>query len=664
MKCPKCNFDNAAGLKFCGECGANLAGVQGEAELEARLKAMNAFIPESLVEKIRKSKGQIEGERRFVTVMFADVSGFTAMSELLDPEEIAIIMNDCFQRLVEIVYKYEGMIDKFIGDCIMAIWGAPVAHENDPERAVRCALEIMETIKGFSRNLTTNNQQLTTGLSLHIGINSGWVIAGTVGASDLRMDYTVMGDTVNLASRLESAAERGQIYISQRTAKLVKGIFELREVEPLKLKGKRKPVIAYEVLDLKKRPSPVRGLGVWSEMVGREKVSTLLKDRLNKVKESKSGLAIFITGEAGIGKTRLSEEFGRYALQEGLLWVPGRCLSYGKTISYWVFLEMLRSIFGIYELDKAEAMKEKVKERVKKLLPQRFEEVYPYLLTLLSLEVEEEYQVKVKYLDAQGLRLAQFCAVRDLFVALAQFKPVVFAFEDWHWADVSSVELFEFLVNFIDKSQILILAIMRPEKDSAGFGVIEKSKKLLQDSVDVISLKPLEKEDSIQLLTNLIKDIPESLQKVILTKSEGNPFFIEEIIRSLIDSDILAFTDGGLRLATNNQQLTTIEIPDRIELLIASRIDRLSDDLKQVLQAASVIGVSFYQKVLQYITELEQELYVHLTNLQSREFILQSTILNLQSEIEYIFKHSLIQEVAYNGLLKKRKYFHILPIKR
>ncbi|MEW6685697.1 MAG: adenylate/guanylate cyclase domain-containing protein [Candidatus Edwardsbacteria bacterium] len=660
MKCPKCNFENPEGQKFCGECGTAIMYTQSEAELEARLKAMQAFIPESLAEKIRKSKGQIEGERRFVTVIFADVSGFTAMSEVLDPEEVTTIMNECFKGLVEIVYKFEGTIDKFIGDCIMALWGAPVSHEDDPERAVRAALEMMEIIKRFNQEKNIEEP----GLMLHIGINTGWVIAGTVGA-DLRMDYTVMGDTVNLASRLEGAAKRGQIFISQKTAELSKGTFDLKEVAPLKLKGKRKPVVAYEVLRLARRPRPSRGIMVRSEMVGREKEFALLKERLNKVKEYKTGRVVFITGEAGIGKTRLSEEFGNYALQEGFLWVPGRCLSYGKTISYWVFLEMLRSVFGIWELDKPEAMRERVKERLKKLFPDKFEEVYPYILTLLSLEVEEEYQIKVKYLDAKSLRLAIFCAVRDLFVALSQLRPVIFAFEDWHWADISSVELFEFLLNFVDKSQILLLAVMRPEKDSPGWNALETAKKQMGNLAEEIALRPLEKDDTDQLVNNLITGIPEQLQTIILTKSEGNPFFVEEIIRSLIDSDILIFKDEAWHLSPlkrGDGGVSALEIPDRIELLISSRIDRLADDAKQVLQAASVIGFSFYQKVLEYITQLEKELDTHLNNLEQREFILKKLSTDyclLSTELEYIFKHPLIQEVAYNGLLKKRrKEFH------
>jgi class 3 adenylate cyclase/tetratricopeptide (TPR) repeat protein len=655
MKCPKCSTDNPKRAKFCLECGATLTASRKEAELETLLKAMQSFIPNSLVEKITKGKGQIEGERRFVTVMFADISGFTAMSELLDPEEVTSIMNDCYAVLAQVVYKYEGTIDKFIGDCIMVIFGAPVSHENDPERTVRCALEMQERIKKFNRSMKNTNVDL----SLHIGINSGWVIVGAVG-SDLRMDYTVMGDTVNLASKLESVAEKEQIYVSQRTAELVTGIVEARKLEPFRLKGKRKPVVAYEILGLSKHPRPVRDLAVRSEMVGREKEFALLKNRLNEIKESKKGRLLFINGEAGIGKSRLSEEIGHYTLKKGFLWVQGRCLSYGKAISYWVFFEMLRSIFGIWEMEDSEAIRNNVKARIKKLFAQRFEEVYPYILSLLSLKVEEEYQVKVKHLDAQALKLAQFCAVRDLFIALSRHKPVVIVFEDWQWADISSVELFEFMLNSVNKSAMLLLVVMRAERDSLGFKVLEIAKKRVRDLVDVVSLGQLEKEDSECLIKNLVSGIPETLKKLIFAKSKGNPFFVEEIIRSLIDSGVLIFKSGVWYLVSD---IRKIEIPDRIELLIGSRIDRLTSELRHVLQAASVIGLSFYYRVLQYITPaVEQELNIYLNHLEGQEFILKklSTLdSDLLTGLEYDFKHPLVQEVAYDGLLKKkRKKFH------
>ncbi|MBI4726803.1 hypothetical protein HY768_06215 [candidate division TA06 bacterium] len=259
MKCPKCNFENPEGLKFCGECGANLAEARRAEELELRLKQVHSYIPQELAEKIARSKGQIEGERKQVSVLFADISGFTAMSEVLDPEEVSEVMNERFRALVGIVYKYEGTIDKFIGDCIMAIFGVPVVHENDAERAVRTALDMRKSLEQFNQSLERDKKKAIPDLSLHIGINSGAVIVGNIG-SDLRMDYTVMGDTVNLASRLEGAAKSGQIFISKKTYQMTKGLFEFKELEPLTLKGKRQPVPAYEVLGYKERARPVRGI--------------------------------------------------------------------------------------------------------------------------------------------------------------------------------------------------------------------------------------------------------------------------------------------------------------------------------------------------------------------------------------------------------------------
>ena len=659
MKCQKCGFDNPKGSKFCNQCGTPLiiSSIEGD-----HLHLAQSHIPRELRKKI--SSLRIEGERKNVTVLFADISGFTALSEKLDPEEVTELINRCFKVLIDVIYKYEGTIDKFIGDCIMALFGAPITHEDDPERAVRTSLEIMGALDRF-------NEEHGTKLSIHIGINSGTVIAGGVG-SDLRMDYTVMGDTVNLADRLMEEA-KDEILVSESVYKKTNYLFEMRGLESVKVKGKTKRIKPYRVIGIKEIPKHKRGISeLYSPLVGREKEFEKIKSALNKVLQG-NGVVLTLIGEAGLGKSRTIEEM-RKECGEKTVWLSGRSFSYGRTIPFWVILEQIRIYLGVGEFTpEFEAIK-RLKRETKRLFGDRTDEYLPYLSLFLSIKVPKNLEKKVKYLDYESLRLQEFVSVKAFFKEIAQNRPLILYFEDVHWIDAESIELLKFLLGGLSDSAVLFLFETRPEKESGLYNIKPYIQKIFKKRYIEIMLKPLKTVDANKLIHNLLRlpSFPRILLSLILEKSEGNPFYIEEIMHSFIDAGILKRKKG---LWFVEEDISSFEVPDTVEAVIRSRLDRLPLEAKETMGNASVIGRIFHYCILSYITNLDS-IDNAITILERGDFILkknsspptylisisgddeeQFTIHNsqLSSDMEYMFKHALIRDVAYKGLLKKKR---------
>ncbi|MBI4727365.1 AAA family ATPase [candidate division TA06 bacterium] len=390
-----------------------------------------------------------------------------------------------------------------------------------------------------------------------------------------------------------------------------------------------------------------------------------MKDKVGLTLEGKPQI-VSVIGEAGLGKTRLVDELRSYLFgshRDRALWLEGRALSHGQTLSYWLFLEILKTIYGIREQDKEQDISQKVIDRTKKIFPERYNQIAPYILTLFSIPVTGELEEKVKYLDPQNLQIQIFVSVRDLLVELAKRKPLVIFFEDLHWADPTSIELLQFLMNTFYGPVMLVFAF-RPEKESGAWKIKELAVKQHKEKYAEVALERLSDTDSARLVDNLLKisGLTEQGKGLILSKAEGNPFYLEEILRSMIDNGVLVFESNIPGLASQSgagwhltSDISTLEIPDTIQGVIASRIDRLEDDVKRVLQMAAVIGKSFFKTILEYVTEAEKRLDEHLGKLEERELVLKLT-----TELEYAFKHPLTQEVAYNSLLKKkRKEFHL-----
>ncbi|MBF0127642.1 MAG: AAA family ATPase [Magnetococcales bacterium] len=459
--CHLCRSPCAAEDIYCGECGSRLPGGNRP---PAQLPALSTLIASP------QSQTPLESERKNVTVLFADISGFTAMSERMDPEEVTNIMNGCMKMLADIVHRYEGYVDKFIGDCIMAIFGAPITHENDPELALRAALEMQKEMEEYNASL---QGRLETPLTLHTGINSGMVIAGGVG-SDKKMEYTVMGDTVNLAARLESLAKHGQTFVSGYTYNLTRNLFEFVRHDPIKVKGKKEPVAVYEVIRAKSRNEQNidQSHETITPLVGRNREMETLRACLDR-HVSGQGLVTFLISPAGVGKSRIHQEIKKQFLKgERIQVLEGICRSFSRDTSYAVFIEIFRQLFNIDSEDMEESMVDKLTTNLPLLLglkPDNLSEEtrkgMVFIGAALGLKLGAEFDVPTDNMNSQEIKLAIFRACAWFFQTLAARKPLILTLEDLHYADPTSVELIASLFECVKQAPILMLLLMRPVSD-------------------------------------------------------------------------------------------------------------------------------------------------------------------------------------------------------
>lgn len=617
---------------------------------EAVLAQLQSYVPKQLADKTRAA-GHIEGERRQVTVVFADISGFTELSERLDPEDVASLINDCLKELAQAVYQYEGMVDKFIGDCIMAVFGAPIALEHDAENALRATLAMRENLQKFNRRWI---EKLGQPLDIHIGVNTGMVIAGIIG-NDLRMSYTVMGDTVNVASRLENAAKAGQIFVSRNTYRLTRGAFAFQEMDPIKVKGKQEPLTVCELLHAKLQPDKSRGVeGLSSPLVGRDAERQALIEFVEKLQSGQGQIAA-ILGEAGIGKSRLLAEIRQHE-GKGLTWLEGRSFAFSRSLGYGAFLDLWRRYIGIADEDTEAEATASLKARLHGILPGDLE-TYAVLAQLLSMRLDSQETAAVGAVTGEDFRHRLFAVLERLLLTLAQQKPVVVVLEDVHWADLSSLELLEHLFRLITHAPIAFILLSRPKQEaSENWDKLGPALEGYRPYLLEIPLKPLSGQASGDLVRGLLEGsmLPQKLSAVIMNKSEGNPFFVEEVLRSLIERGVLARDHGGWKV-TN--LVENIQVPDTLQGVLLSRLDRLPEETKRVIQKAAVIGRVFLFRVLEHMAHEE-------TSLESQMALLEEAALVREQarvpEIEYIFHHALAQEVAYQTLLApSRKLLHL-----
>ena len=393
----------------------------------------------------------VSHERKRVTIMFADISGFTALAEQHDPEVVRDLLNACFARLLPMIEKYEGTVEKFIGDAIVAIFGAPVTHEDDAHRALRAALEMMDALAVF-------NTDQGTDLGMHIGVNTGLVVAGGIGVSG-HQQYGVTGDAVNLAARLEDASERGEILVGPDTYRLTNPSFTFETLPPIRVKGKAAPVPVYRVLGLRGSPGSAtqsETQGLRSSLVGREPEFAVLLGCVERL-QAGQGELFSLTGEAGLGKSRLLAELRQQTVRHGahVLWLEGRALSIGQTMSYWPFQEILRHCAGITAADDEAVMWQKLESRVTALFAEQSPEVLPYLASLLTLEVKGDLAQRVEYLDGDAMKRQLFLSSWRFFERLAKVQPLILVFEDAHWLDASSSQLLEHLLPLVESTPLI-----------------------------------------------------------------------------------------------------------------------------------------------------------------------------------------------------------------
>jgi class 3 adenylate cyclase/tetratricopeptide (TPR) repeat protein len=710
MKCSTCGFNNQPGMKFCGECGAALltaqpdvtcascghinravsqycanCGTKLNAEAENKCpncghlnRAIARVCAECGFELTPRSAVKYD-ERRIVTIIFGDIAGFTAMSEQLDPEEVKQISSTCFARLSKEVADYDGHVDKYLGDNIMVLFGAPIAHEDDAERAVRCALEMQRAVRSLSETLEREmaaKHGLHFNLELHIGINTGEVMAGIMGGNR-DQDYTVMGDAVNLASRLQHAADPGKILVGQLTFQATHEAVEYREKEPLKVRGKQMPVPVWEVIGLRSQRDRLRSsIGLEAPMVGRASQFSRLKALYQTAVEQRKPVRVVVYGEAGMGKSRFLLEFEKYA--EGLPQQPsfrkGRCLPYGEGVSYWALTEMIKSECNILDDDPAKVKYNKLSARVRELyddavadsgeqrqqLEREVREVAQMLAYLLGVENTDSHLER--RLDPQSMRDGLFLSLRRFFERKAQQAPLVLAFEDIHWADESLVEFLDYLTETATAAPILLICLARPqlqEKQPRWAAHIDPNHR--------ITLNKLSESDSGEVIDELLKraegaEMPAHLRENVIATAEGNPFYIEETVRILLDQGALSGSDDVAEGAA-------VRIPTTIQGLIGARIDRLGlradgkEDTpdsagmieKRALQAAAVVGRIFWQGAVARLLNGAGNIEAVLRALQKKDFIIERNGSRFTGEREYSFRSILTRDVAYNTLPKLRR---------
>jgi class 3 adenylate cyclase/tetratricopeptide (TPR) repeat protein len=590
-----------------------------------------------------------ESQRRVVTILFSDVTGSTAMAESMDPETWTEIMNGAFERLIEPVERFGGTVARLMGDAILAFFGAPVAHEDDPQRAVLAGLAILESIRPFRERL-----QKEEGLSfdVRVGINTGLAVVGDVG-SDTAGEYTAMGDAVNLAARMEQTASPGTVQIAENTYRLVTPFFEFEALGGIAVKGKSEPVQSYRVVGRRAAPGRIRGIeGLESPLIGREREKVLLDELISRLGQEEGGAIVCLTGEAGLGKSRLIREL-RGSADPECRWYEAAMLSYESGQPYRLFERFIRRLVGLASSDTPTRMRERLQELVRLFPNSEQEEVGRLFESLFRLSGESEGPP----LEGEAFKGRLFTAMTAIWEEQLSRGPLVLVFDDLHWVDPASAALLQHLLPLVERGPLIIVLAMRPNAQSPGWAVKEVAETEFSHRCTSLQLEPLSAEEGSQLVENLltISDLPQRLRTLIQEKTEGNPFFVEEVVRTLIDDGIVVRDESGMRWRAGSKE-GEIHIPDNVQALLVARIDRLEEAARNTLQLAAVVGRSFYYRVLAHIIDMVDDLSAQLLTLEKTQFIQEAA---RRPELEYIFRHALTQEAAYSAiLLRQRRVYH------
>jgi class 3 adenylate cyclase/tetratricopeptide (TPR) repeat protein len=656
MQCPRCHAQTREGLRFCEDCGARLAALCPQCGAEVtpgkrfcgscgapvtvqvldRFAAPDTYTPKHLAERILTSKAALEGERKQVTVLFADLKGSMELLADRDPEEARKILDPVLERMMEAVHRYEGTVNQVMGDGIMALFGAPLAHEDHAVRACYAALRMQEQIRRYAEQARREHGAL---VHVRVGVNSGEVVVRSVG-SDLRLDYTAVGQTTHLAARMEQMAMPGSILITAGTLRLAEGYVEVDPLGPVPVKGLPGPVEAYEVrgagsVRTRLQASAARGL---SRFVGRDAEMEQLRTAQEQATAG-HGQVVAVVGEPGVGKSRLFYEFVRSHRTRGWLILESASVSYGKATAYLPVIDLLKSYFRIEPRDDARTITEKVGGKVL-MLDRTLEDTIPAVLALLDTLPEDSLFRALEPLDRRRRTLQ---AIKALLLRESRVQPLVLVFEDLHWIDGETQAILDSLLDSLPATPILLLVNYRPEYQH-GWGSRTYYRQLRIDS--------LGGQSADELLRALLGADPslDALKRLLLERTQGNPFFLEESVRGLLEVGALAGDRGGHRLA---HPVTALQVPASVQALLASRIDRLAAEDKQLLETASAIGKDVPYPMLAAVAgEEEEALQQRLGRLQGAEFLYET---RLFPEAEYTFKHALTHEVAYAGLVLERR---------
>jgi class 3 adenylate cyclase/tetratricopeptide (TPR) repeat protein len=655
MLCPQCQMENPPHANFCVECGNRLArrceqcGVELPPEAKfcsdcgraaepmagrppGRMSA-SAYTPRHLAEKILTSRSALEGERKQVTILFCDIEESTRLAERLEPETMHELMDRALRLMAEAIHRYQGTVNQFLSDGLMALFGAPVAVEDHALRATQAALAILETLRGYSEQLRPKHG---VEIRLRIGLNTGLVVVGRIG-DDLRMDYTAIGDATNLAARMQALAAPGTILVTEATHRLIEGYVRSEALGPMSVKGREKPVAVFRIIGrrrARKRFDVMAERGL-TPLAGRSRELELLRGCLARAKAG-HGQSIAIVGEAGVGKSRLIYEL-RHSLEgERITWLEGHCVAYGQAAPYLPVLEVLRANFGVEEGDNLLQIEEKIRQGVREL-EAGLEWIVPFLTDLLGSREDP----MLKDLAPKEKRKKTFEAIRALTVAGAQRRPLVIVQEDLHWVDSTSEDYLAFFVESLAALPALLITTHRPEYHVRWADSAHHTQ---------IALDLLEQDQVDTMVAGIVKSarLPDDLLRLVREKAEGNPLFVEEITTSLQERGALVRTNGGVTWAGQ----AAVEFPTTIQDIIQARLDRLEDPVKRTVQMAAVIGREFGLALLTHVSEISGELEGYLEKLTHLEVIHEKRFF---PEVEYAFKHAVIQDVAYQSLLLQRR---------
>ncbi len=599
----------------------------------------DSYTPEYLAEKILTSRCSIEGERKIVTIMFAGVANGATLFEGVDPEVVYEIMDEVFRLLLDAVHRFEGTINQFLSSGVMAIFGAPIAHENHAQRACRAALAVQSALAPCTERLAGLHG---IDFKMRIGLNSGPVVVGSIG-NDLRMDYTAQGDTVGLGEAVENAARPGEIMVTENLRKLAKEFFEFESVGDIQVQGREESIKAYRLIkptgiETRFAASIARGL---TRFVGRTHEMKALREAFEKAGAGE-GRVVSIVGEAGVGKSRLLLEFRNSLLRGECRYLEGRCLHYGKAMPYLPVLDLLRSYIGAKEGEQVQLVRQKLEKKILRLDRKLWNILSP-LGQLLSLGVVDEGCAK---LDSLQKRAKTFEAIRALFLRESRVRPIILAIEDLQWIDSTTEELLDHMIDWIPEARILLILLYRNEY------VHQWGRKAWCSEIRVGQLST---SRSLELIAAILHGgyVAPELAELLVDRSEGNPFFTEELIFAMLENGAIRKKGSGFFLSENG---SGVKVPETIQGVLAARMDRLEENLKRIVQVAAVVGRKFAFRVLETISERREELKSGLDELQKLGYVCKKS---LSPELEYAFRHALTREVAYNSLLvQRRKVIH------